>query len=306
MDAAQRALKIDPQLASAHHGLAMNLHQVGRLQEALRAHRKAIELNPSYGAGLTDISFSEVAAGHCDEALTYAKRAGQLAGGTLGGYHVGVALLCLDDDARTERILTVGATRSPNAMRLQILLAFLDLRRGQPQAAVERIRAAADKAPNNIEVLLTRAEIFTFAGTADAPEVVRSLLARAADGLFHNAPYPVKLAHAYHLQRSGSTSEAAKILDEISAANRKSLLAGADWPMVFVQNGAIHALRGQSAAALDELDRAYAAGWRDGRTLAIDPLFASVRAEPRFTQLLSRIEADVAAMRARADYSGLP
>ncbi len=76
--------------------------------------------------------------------------------------------------------------------------------------------------------------------------------------------------------------------------------------MVFMQNGAIHALRGQSAAALDELDRAYAAGWRDGRTLAIDPLFASVRAEPRFTQLLSRIEADVAAMRARADYSGLP
>ena len=40
--------------------------------------------------------------------------------------------------------------------------------------------------------------------------------------------------------------------------------------------------------------------------LAIDPLFASVRTEPRFKQVLSRIEADVAAMRARSDYSGLP
>jgi hypothetical protein len=65
-------------------------------------------------------------------------------------------------------------------------------------------------------------------------------------------------------------------------------------------------MRGQSAAALDELDRGYAAGWRDRRMLAIDPLLASLRAEPRFKQLLSRIEADVAAMRARADYSGLP
>ena len=129
---------------------------------------------------------------------------------------------------------------------------------------------------------------------------------RAAEAPFHNAPYRVKLAHAYHLQHAGSISEAAKIFDEIAAANRKALLAGADWPIVFMENAAVHALRGQSPAVLDELDRAYAAGWRDGRTLAVDPLFTSVRAEPRFRQLLSRIEADVAAMRARADYSGLP
>ena len=73
-----------------------------------------------------------------------------------------------------------------------------------------------------------------------------------------------------------------------------------------MQNAAVYALQGQVPAALDELDRAYAAGWRDGRTLAIDPFFTSVRSEPRFTQLLSRIESDVAEMRARADYSGLP
>jgi serine/threonine protein kinase/tetratricopeptide (TPR) repeat protein len=308
MDAAQKALAIDPQLPSAHHGLAMNLHQVGRLQEALRAHRKAIELNPSYGAGLYDLSFSEATAGHYDEALKYSKRASELSGRPSrgGNYHVGVALLLLDDDARTERYLSAGVARLPNSGRLQALFAFLDLRRGQPQAAVDRIRAAADRAPNDIEVLLTRAEVLTFAGAPDAPEVVRSLLARAAEAPFHNAPYRVKLAHAYHLQHAGSTSEAAKIFDEIAAANRKSLLAGADWPIVFMENAAVHALRGESTAALDELDRAYAAGWRDGRTLAIDPLFTSVRSEPRFKQMLARIEADVAAMRARADYSGLP
>jgi len=155
-------------------------------------------------------------------------------------------------------------------------------------------------------VLLTRAEVLTFAAAADAPEIVHALVTRAADGLVHNAPYPVKLLHAYHLQRAGSAVEAAKILDTIVAANRKSLVAGADWPLAFIQNAAIHALRGETTAALDVLDRAYAAGWRHGRTLAIDPLFTSVRSEPRFRQLLSRIEADVAAMRARADYSGLP
>jgi tetratricopeptide (TPR) repeat protein len=309
MDAAQKALAIDPQLATAHHGLAMNLHQVGRLQEALRAHRKAIEFNPSYMGGLTDIGFSEATAGHYDEALKYAKRAAELAGrrpGTGVEYHVSVALLGLDDDARTERYLTAAATRAPNGPRLQIMLSFLDLRRGQPQAAIDRIRAAAERAPANIELLLTRAEVLTFAGAPDAPQIVRSLLSGAAEAPFHNAPYRVKLAHAYHLLRAGSTAEAARIFDEILAANRKSLLAGADWPMVFMESAAVYALQGQTTAALDELERGYAAGWRDGRTLAIDPLFASLRAEPRFNQLLERIKADVAAMRARADYSGLP
>jgi eukaryotic-like serine/threonine-protein kinase len=305
VEAANKALEIDPQLASGYHSLALNLHQLGRLREALPAYRKAVALDPSYTAGLQDLSFGENTAGRYNEALKYGKGGLDLTSNTaVGYYHVGVSLLQLDDDQRAERFLTTAAARFPSAMRLKILLSLLDLRRGRPQPALDRIRAAAEKAPENIEVLLTRAEIETFAGAADAPSHVASLLPRAADGLFHNAPYPVKLAHAYHLLRRGATVEAGTILNGMLAANRKAVADGADWPMVFMQNAAVHALQGQRVAALDELDRAYAAGWRDGRTLAIDPFFTAVRAEHRFTQLLARIESDVSAMRARADYSG--
>jgi len=306
-DAAHKALEIDPQLASAHHVLALNLHQFGRLGEALPAYRKAVELDPNYTGGLLDLGFGESTAGHFDQALKHTTLALELVPNTaIPYYHVGVALLCLDDDARTEKFLTMASTRFPTAMRLQVLLAIYDLRRGRSQAALERIRHAADTAPGNIEVLLTRAEVATFAGALDAPEIVSSLFQRTADGLFHSAPYPVKLAHAYYLGRGGDTARAGKLFDEILAANQKALTAGADWPMVFMQNAAVHALRGEPTAALDELDRAYQAGWRDGRLLAIDPFFESVRSEPRFRDMLSRIEADVAAMRARADYSKLP
>jgi serine/threonine protein kinase/tetratricopeptide (TPR) repeat protein len=305
VDAANRALEIDPQLATAWRTLGLNLSQLGRQHEALAAHRKGAALGPNDTGVMNDLSHSLSMAGQYDEALAAARRAAELKSAA-AIYHVGVALLLLGDDAQTERYLAGKMERSPDYTRLPLLLALLDLRRGQPQAAVERIRALADKLPRSIEVLLTRAEILVFAGTADAPEIVQSLMTRAADGAVHSAPYPVKMLHAYHLHRARSTAEAAKILDAIVAANRTSLVAGANGPAMFVQNAAVHALRGEIRSALAELDRAYGAGWRDGRTLAIDPFFAPIRSEPRFSQLLSRIETDVAGMRARADYSALP
>ena len=287
VDAANKALEIDPELASGYHGLALNLHQLGRLREALPAYRKAITIDPSYSEGFFDAAFGENTAGRYDEALTYAKRGRELTPNTsAASYHVGVSLLQLDDDGRTERFLTSAATRFPNAMRLQILLALLDLRRHRPGQALQRIRAAAQRAPNSIEVLLTRAEIETFTNAAEAADDVRSLFARAPEGLFHTAPYPVKLAHAWILKRRGQSAEAGSILDAVLAANRMALADGADWPVLFMQNAAVRALQGQTAAALDELDRAYAAGSHDARTLAIDPFFASLRGEPRFTELL--------------------
>jgi hypothetical protein len=36
------------------------------------------------------------------------------------------------------------------------------------------------------------------------------------------------------------------------------------------------------------------------------PMWMPLRGDPRFEQLVARMEADLAAMRARADYSALP
>ena len=59
-------------------------------------------------------------------------------------------------------------------------------------------------------------------------------------------------------------------MSDILATNRRAIADGADWPAVFMQNGAVYALQGQGPAALDELDRAYGAGWRDGANVPRD------------------------------------
>src|SRR5262249_56968830 len=127
------------------------------------------------GGNLFDLSHGELTAGRFDEALKAAKRASDLSGGR-GQYEVGLALLFLDDDARTERYLARAETNGAGGMRVQILLAFLDFRRGAPQAAAERIRAAADKAPSGLAVLLTRPGILTRTDGPVGPQLVRSLV----------------------------------------------------------------------------------------------------------------------------------
>jgi TolB-like protein/Flp pilus assembly protein TadD len=306
LDAGNTAIVIDPQLAQGHLGLGQNLNEAGRRREALQALRKAAKLDPSFDAAILDLSVVEVNAGRFDEALTSSKRGLQLSPNlSYSYYHVGGPLLFLDDDARTERFLTKAETRFPAAQRLQILLAYLDVRRGRPEAALDRIRRAVDAAPDNIEGLIDRSEIATLTAAPDAARLTQALLADSGEAVGELGSYSIKLLHAYHLHAAGQTDRAAALMNEILNANQKAIDAGAEWATPFMQNAAIHAVRGESGAALDWLDRAYDAGWRDARTLAHDPLLGSISREPRFAKLVSRIEADVATMRARADYAGL-
>lgn len=303
--AAHRALAIDPQLAPAQHGLGLNLYLSGRIGEALTTLRRSIELDPSFATGLDDLSLVEVVKGRFDESLAHAKQGMQLQRNqSVAYYHVSVPLQLLDDDERTVRFLSDATTRFPASSNLQEIWAFADLRAGRTQLALNRTRHVLEEAPRDFSARVAYAEIATFAGAADAPSATDALPQK--DGIdVWVAPYTARQLDAYHKYLAGRITEAGAVFDRIVEGNRRSITEGADHPNLFMQNAAVYAVRGQSSQALDWLERAYAAGWRDGRTMARDPLLASVRHEPRFRQIVSRIEADVAAMRARADFAGL-
>lgn len=61
------------------------------------------------------------------------------------------------------------------------------------------------------------------------------------------------------------------------------------------------AMRNDRAAALDALEAAYAAGFRDRARLALDPRLDGVRDDPRVQALLARIARDLATARAALD-----
>ena len=106
--------------------------------------------------------------------------------------------------------------------------------------------------------------------------------------------------YAYLLARHAETSRATPLMEEAESLARQSLDKGNEFPRVRIEVAAIHAVRQQKEPALDWLQQAYDAGWRDSRTLARDPMFEGVREEPRFKELLGRMKRDVAGMRERS------
>jgi TolB-like protein/Tfp pilus assembly protein PilF len=307
IEAAHKALAIDPQLAPGHLALGLGMYQAGRLGESLTALQKAATLDPSFSTAHADFGNVLGTAGRFDEALHSAKRMLPLVPNQATAYyHVGQHLVWLDADDRAERFLSAAALRFPTALRLQILLSFLDLRRGRAAAALERIRRTVDSAPTDVEALLTRLEVAAIAGSADTQRFAEPLLAESADAPTQMIWHSVKLLYAYELHKQGHKARASELMDQVLAASEAAIKGGADWLYPRIQIATVHAIRGDVSTALDWVERAYQAGWKDPRIARMLPMWASLRREPRFEQLVARMEADVAAMRARADYSGLP
>jgi hypothetical protein len=64
-------------------------------------------------------------------------------------------------------------------------------------------------------------------------------------------------------------------------------------------------LKGDRDAALQSLASAFKTGYRDYAFLTPDPIFAAVRADPRFTSIVDEMKADVERQRRRAADRGL-
>jgi tetratricopeptide (TPR) repeat protein len=82
----------------------------------------------------------------------------------------------------------------------------------------------------------------------------------------------------YTLARAGKKAEAENIAREIESEDGPG-----------VQLAHVYAALGDKARALDALDRAYAQRIVDLNFMAVDPMLATLRTEPRFLALKARL-----------------
>ena len=102
-------------------------------------------------------------------------------------------------------------------------------------------------------------------------------------------------------QNAGNAELAEQRLASAERAVRRARINGADDANIYYTESSIHALRGESRAALDSLQTAYERGFREIWLLNLDLRLESLRQEPQFVAIREQIERDMVQARTEAE-----
>jgi serine/threonine-protein kinase len=304
IEQAQRAVEMDPTLGHAHWALASGYAVKGWGAKSRQEFLRAQELEPSDGSSISNIAVleSEILGRH-DEGLAWARKLldrSPVTGNTI--YHVVWPMLFLRDDAVSERWLKEASTRFPDFRRLQYLLAALDYLRGNETEALARARKTTEADPAGEEGLALAAELSFLTGAADAEAQIGRMF-RNSPGLTTSPVLKLethRTTYAYILMNRGERARAADLLEESLKQAHAALSDGNEGQRVPIEIAAVHAVNAETVQALEWLERGATAGYKDYSTLGRHPIFAGLRREPRFQNVLKTMQETVSAMRDRS------
>ena len=307
VEAARKSVALDPQLARGQFALGNSLSQAGQIDEARLAMQRAIELDSNFRSALTDLSVLEANAGRLDQSFYWAKRGFPLAPNMPNSYYHVAAPLMMLDHASAERWLQAAIARFPadyrggGAHRFEILLANLEFFRGQPAAALERMRKLVAAIPKSAECRGALTELAFMTGAAEAGDLVDRALKAGPGARIPGVSYTPRTMRAFLWFQSGDRARALPLIDVALEESRLALAAGdrSCWP--HYEDAALHLMQGDRAAALDALERAVNAGLNDVASLQVNRTLAPLANEPRYLKLVERINREVGEMRSRVD-----
>jgi tetratricopeptide (TPR) repeat protein len=311
----ERALALDPDYAQAHlelgatYAAKADFLALPELHErALQSFRAALALRPGLVRAWREMGSSLVAAGREEEGLAAIRRALELdpedagAAGALGR----ALFLGRGEFAEAAGWFEEVLRRNPRAGWAALQLAHCrallrDFARGESAAR----RAAALQ-----EEFLSGRDGVPIVGAHMRLGHLAALQGRPAEALEHfqrESAFVERVDHVLrgriqvelHMRlagarlRLGQESEARAALDHALDVFEGRLRLGADDPFTRYYAAGVHALRGDTGAALGSLEKA--AQHKPRLTLAraaIEPEFEGLRAEPRFAALLAAVPRD--------------
>ena len=295
----ERAARIDPLHSSIFSSLvSMNVRR-GRADEAQRLLQQALGApKPSFGAFLAARQFARTT-GRLGYLHEIARRM-SLEGVVSNHWSLAMSYSLHGDWPRVEYWLERSMRDFPDDEFVRLYSSVLPQLQGDYPEALRRFRTRLTELslqPQDVPVgvpwygvLLSRA-----GEHAAAIELLEPVV--APDGglrvLFGENAFSLPHALAWAYLQAGQQDQAMQLLAKLEQGCRDELASGPGTSQEIHHCAETALLRGDLDVALQRLERAVDAGWREHYLQMNDPYWAPMRDEPRYRELMARVKADV-------------
>jgi TolB-like protein/predicted Zn-dependent protease len=305
----QRAMALDPLNELLAINFASNLTSRGESAAGKDLLKGLIALRPDSASLLRHIAGHALNSGELVDGWRYASQSYELEPESPVVIQAfASAWEMLGDIEKSEQLLVNGLAIANDNSALQFNYFFLLLRQGRLEKAErlvqEKYGISIEELPPQLQrnYYFQKSMISLVAGDIDT---ARRMLEEAIDEDSESSwngeqIYYVTLSSA--LQREGGNMElAAQRLASAERAVRRARINGVDNVNIYYTESSIHALKGESDAALNSLQVAYDRGFRDIWWLKTDLRMDSVRQEPQFVAIQQQIEKDITQARVEVE-----
>jgi len=296
--ASRRAIRLAPEVAEGWKALGLVFTVRGWVQQSIEAYERALEFNPNHSGAINNLAMAHLYQGRVDEALLLLKRAARVAPtrAVLLG-NVASRYIELGELGKAEPWVTAALglpTEQSEVTGVPEVRYNLYWAGGQVERALREAEADAARSPSDPAVLMRAARAAAYARRYHRARMHIEAARRIAGDDLPN----LELVGFVYMS-TGDQETAEEFLRRALERARYALDQGSERPEVPLTIAEVHAVRGDVPAALSWLHAAYEAGYRAHVWLELYPMFDSVREEPEYRALISRMESDMAAMRLR-------
>jgi TolB-like protein/cytochrome c-type biogenesis protein CcmH/NrfG len=297
--AARMALQLEPNLPKGLKALALAHSSRGRISEALDANARAVELNPNYDEAVNNLGVMYFRVGRFDEALDLYKRAYRMSPTTgFSSTNIAFAYVFLGMPAAAEeRALEILRLDPFNDSAIQVLR-LVDQLRGDYEGALRRARDMVERNPTISRYQLGVAGDAFLLGDFETSLAAVDEALRLTPDTEYNETHDALILRGLALMKTGAEAQGQQVLEARRDVLESRLADEPEAAGLYFEVAAVDAALGDTEAALERAEQAYEAGYRFTLGLDQDAAFESLRGNPQWQALLTRIAEDVAVMRA--------
>jgi len=305
----QQAMVIDPLNELLAINVAGNLTSQGDYEGGKEILQSLVALRPDSATLLRIMSGHARMSGDLVEGWQFANRSYDLEPDspmvidTLAGAWQSVGVF-----DKAERLLLDGLRIASDNFNLQSSYFFLLLKQDRLEKAEsllkEQFGDSVEGLPEQLQQFyyFEKGMISLVAGDKDAARnFFENAMRDDSDQAWNNEQvlYATFLS-ALHLD-AGNTVLAEQRLESAERSVRRARINGVDDANIYYTESSIYALRGETQAALESLQKAYDRGFRRVWMLEIDLRLASIHAEPQFSEIKQQIEKDIVQARTEVE-----